>query len=166
MITTEIRETLELINYGNAGKQGNNMIKQLFKEISEVHPVLSSKQPLMIGIKDDIKETYPGIRSRNLYGLMSYICRNDAYLKASIAGNPRYSLDGTGSGTVTAEQAVYAQNLLSQRKQDRKKPPTPCDDTPEIKQAEKAPATAAKSPIITIKKKRFAITLKRKGSNE
>ena len=166
MITTEITETLELINYGNAGKQGNNMIKQLFKEISEVHPVLSSKQPLMIGIKEEIKETYPGIRSRDLYGLMSYICRNDAYLKASIAGNPRYSLDGTGSGTVTAEQAVYAKDLLDKRKQDRKKPPTPCDDTPEIKQAEKAPETTAKKPIITIKKKRFAATLKRKGSNE
>ena len=142
------------------------MIKQLFIEISECHPILSSRLPLAIGIKNTIKELYPEIRSKALYQLMSFICKNDIYLKATVAGNARYSLDGTESGTVTAEQAVYAQDLLDKRKQDRKKPPTPCDNTPEIKQAEKAPETTAKKPIITIKKKRFAATLKRKASNE
>ena len=129
------------------------MIKQLYAEITECHPILSSRKPLAIGIKHDLKEIYPGIRSKDLWQLMSFICRNNTYLKNTIEGNPRYSLDGTESGTVTVDQAAYAQSVLAQRKQDKKKQATPCVSTPEIKQAKKVPDKPQRfDTVLTLKK--------------
>ena len=129
------------------------MAKQLFIEISECHPILSSRKPLAVGIKNTIKEIYPAIRSRDLYQLMSFICKNDTYLKATVAGDARYSLDGTESGAVTVEQAAYAMEILGRRKRDGKRRASPCVSTHEKKVAEKVPEKPRFSTILTLKKK-------------
>ena len=128
-------------------------MKQLFTELSEEHPVLKSRQPLKVGIRQDIHKMYPGMSRRSLGKLLAMIAHHDQYLTNTFEGNNRFALDSTEGGKVSAKEADYAMEILKKRRQDEKKQATLKVSTPKIKEAKKVP-----------KKTRFALlTLKKTG---
>ena len=127
-------------------------MKQLFTELSEEHPVLKSRQPLKVGIRQDIHKMYPGMSSRSLGKLLAMIAHHDQYLTNTFEGNNRFALDSTEGGKVSAKEADYAMEILKKRQQDGKKQAALRVSVPERKQAEKA-TEKPRFPLLTLRKK-------------
>lgn len=77
----------------------------------------STTTVLKIGIHRDIYALYPEIPKRTVHSLLSWHTRSWKYLEAaSVAGTPRFDLNGNVAGEVTEEEAETARTKLAQRK--------------------------------------------------
>lgn len=68
-----------------------------------------NRKPLAVGIRAEIEQQLPEIEPRLLQKALSFYVANMAYQRAlMVPGTVRVTLDGSASGTVTAEQATKA----------------------------------------------------------
>ena len=81
------------------------------------------RKPLAIGIRAEIERQLPEIEPRLLQKALSFYVRSMAYQRASmIPGTVRVALDGSASGTVTAEhanKAILSAAALAERQGSR-----------------------------------------------
>ena len=128
------------------------MMKQLFTEISEAHPIFKSRMPLKLGIRNDLLRLYPGMSQPTVCKFMAFVCRHGEYLKNTIAGNHRFNLFSIEAGRVTQKEADYAAGLLEKRTQEQKKQPAPMVAHPEKKEPEKPVKKQNFATVLSLKK--------------
>jgi ProP effector len=100
------------------------------------------RKPLKVGIHDDIRAALGDAVANELRATLGYYCNNDAYLRQCATGAARIDLEGFLAGSVTAEQAEHAAELLRRRRAKRARkaalkpePPSPQNLAPAIKPA-------------------------------
>ena len=108
------------------------------------------RKPLKVGIHDDIRAALGDAVANELRATLGYYCNNDAYLRQCVTGAARIDLEGSLAGSVTAEQAEHAAELLRRRRAKRARktalkpePPSPQNLASAIKPApQNAPSPA------------------------
>lgn len=85
------------------------------------YPVWRDHQPLMIGIDKElfrlINDEHFSSSKRVVRMLLAKHCRHRQYLQALSQGGDRHHLDGTPTGTVTADERQQAAETLTKRQQ-------------------------------------------------
>jgi ProP effector len=118
-------------------------------------------KPLAVGIRAEIERQLPEIDPRLLQRALSFYVRSMAYQRASmIPGTVRVALDGSASGTVTAEQAkkaILSVAALAERQGSRlaakeSNPETVALKPTDPSQDNAAPAPKSTGPGIVINK--------------
>lgn len=102
----------------------NEKVKRLRQQNEETRAILAAafpltfkgkgepKLPLKIGIAKDIKALGSDISGVRLSRALHDYTSGPLYLKAMIAGAPRFDLDGYTAGFVTEEEAAHAAKRL------------------------------------------------------
>jgi len=96
-----------------AQKSGHRsaLLERLYAEV----PVFRDYQPLAIGIHKNLMERFPDLDKGQVRTVLHFHTGTTRYLKAIVAGAPRFDLDGNPSGAVTAEQQAQAAATLRER---------------------------------------------------
>ncbi len=103
--------------------------------------------PLKVGIHRDLLERHPELDVPGLKRALTLHCRSPRYQRKLVAGAVRVDLDGKPDGSVTAEQAARALEMLEARQKPTPEPiaPPPPEPTP--------PSDALGRPVLRLKKK-------------
>jgi ProP effector len=82
------------------------------------------RRPLKIGIHDDLVALLPEVDPQIIGLALKLYTVHSGYLRSLVEGAPRVGLNGAEVGTVTAEAASHAQDLLQRflRRQAAKEP--------------------------------------------
>ena len=70
------------------------------------------RRPLKIGIRDDLAALFPEIEPQTIGQALKIYTLHSGYLRALVEGAPRMDLNGAEVGSVTAEVAGHARELL------------------------------------------------------
>lgn len=100
--------------------------------------------PLKVGIHLDLLERHPELDVPGLKRALTLHCRSPRYQRKLVAGAARVDLDGNPDGSVTAEQAARALEMLEVRQKPAQRPkaePPP------------PPSDALGRPVLRLKKK-------------
>lgn len=90
--------------------------KKLTDALKATYPTVFSSakpQPLAIGIEKEIFKLHPEFSLPILKLALLLWTRREKYLAAVIAGENRYALDGSISGTIQASEKEYSQTKLA-----------------------------------------------------
>jgi ProP effector len=97
---------------------GTTEIASVIAKLAELYPKAFSTspshvRPLAIGVKEALFRELETVTPRSLSGALRRYTGSVEYLKATIEGAARVDLEGRPTGTVTAQQAAYAQRRLA-----------------------------------------------------
>ncbi len=144
---------------------------ELLAELRSRWPVLAEAKPLKLGIRQELRAALDGISGvRIAHALLLHIA-TPTYQTAVAAGGPRYALDGSLCGEVTAKQQHHAQDILDgladwPARKPRKKPkrvkakdkadlPQATHEPPPSPEPVKPPAVGAKGrPVLRLNPKK------------
>lgn len=93
-------------------------VRQAREALAVLHPGLfdlDNPKPLAIGIRREIRATYPEMPAQIVRGLLWWLTIRRAYLYACWIGALRYGLDGEPRGVVTCLENEYAAARFHER---------------------------------------------------
>jgi sRNA-binding protein len=105
-------------NAGNAGNPGDTIALLAARFPATFSADLELVKPIAIGIRQAIQLQCPDIPPKQLRWALGLYCSHGSYLRSLIEGAPRIGLDGTPSGSVTADAAQAAAATLASREAD------------------------------------------------
>ncbi len=106
--------------------------------------------PLKVGIHRDLLERHPELDVPGLKRALTLHCRSPRYQRKLVAGAARVDLDGNPDGSVTAEQAARALEMLEARQKPTQRPEPVVSPPPE---PPPPPSDALGRPTLRLKKK-------------
>lgn len=86
------------------------------------YPVIAEFKPLRIGIYHEVRAVCPEAPARVVQAALHHHTTKSPYLRAIVAGGPRYALDGSENGIVIEHHQELAKQELAKREPP---PPTP-----------------------------------------
>ena len=97
---------------------GTTEIASIIAKLAELYPKAFSTspsrvRPLAIGVKEALSRELETVTPRSLSDALRRYTGSVEYLKATTEGAARVDLEGRPTGTVTAQQAAYAQRRLA-----------------------------------------------------
>ena len=92
---------------------------------------LTRRQPLKIGIRNDIIAAVPEIAATEIGLALKIYAGHVSYLSQCVEGAARIDLDGEPAGVVTATEAAYAAKLVAKIKRGRPTPVPPPASPPQ-----------------------------------